>query len=202
MNSCLLQKKQHLFIRIKWMDHSLSEVRETITKPVFCISLIPSMAILTLGSNMLWSLWLALTQLWSLTQQEFQPSWKFLLTPVIHFVPVQILRTVSEAVSQVNTSPTCGDRNSQSVIQCFHQYPYRTAYAPGSSSCRSLTSPLFSWVPLCWQEIPAGNCFPAFHLRLRKMLTEGLMCKCEVICLNTYFFGQPCAVPCHSVKPH
>lgn len=126
---------------------------------------------------------------------------------MLHFVPVQISRTVNEAVSQVNMSPSHEDTNSQSIIQCFHQYPYRTAHGPGSSSCRSLTSlPHYSREYLyaykrC-TEIPAGNCFPTFLLRLRKTLTQGLMCKCEVICLNTYFFGQPCAVPCHSVKPH
>lgn len=86
-------------------------------------ALIPSMAILSLGSNMLWSLWLALAKLCSLTQQEFQPGWKFSLTPMIHFVPVQILGTANEAVSQVTMSQSLEDRNSQSVIKSFHQYP-------------------------------------------------------------------------------
>lgn len=29
---------------------------------------------------------------------------------------------------------------------------------------------------------------------------QGLMCKCEAFCLSIYFFGQPCAVPCHLGK--
>lgn len=115
------------------MDRPLSVQKWLKQKQSLCsaFALNPSMAILILGSNMLWSLWLALTKLWSLTQQEFQPGWKILLTPVIHFVPVQIPGTVSVAVSQVNTTPSRGDGNSQPVIQCFHQYPSGQPVAQG-----------------------------------------------------------------------
>lgn len=155
------------------------------------------MAILILGSNMLWSLWLALAKLWSLTQQEFQMK-------IFTYSCDTFCSSANPRDSE--WSPSRGDKfpTSHPVLS---PVSFRTACGTGSSSCRSLTSlPHYSHEYLCaykrYTEIPAGNCFPKFHLRLCKTFTQGLMCKCEIICLNIYFFGQPCAVPCHSVKPH
>lgn len=206
MNSCLLLKKQDLFIRIKWMDHSL--FRSDWNNNQACVLHLlqfPQWPFLSLAQTCSGACdWLLLNSglshsrnpslveifylllCYILFQCRSQGQWVklFLRWTWAHHVKTQIPHQSSSAF----TSIPKGQPMAQGLPAVDPWLPhYSHEYLYGYKRCT---------------EIPAGNCFPTFLLRLHKTLTQGLMCKCEVICLNTYFFGQPRAVPCHSVKPH
>lgn len=87
-----------------------SGVTEAITKPVFCICCNSHNGHAYPSHKHVLELATGSCQNSCLPHGRItQPGLKFLLTPVIPFVPAEILRTVSAAVSQVHVSPSCED---------------------------------------------------------------------------------------------
>lgn len=188
---------------------------------------------------------------------------------MIPFVLVEILRTVSEAVSQVHVSPSCGETwipNQPSktftsllrgqceaeglpAVDLWPQSPLPTIlmsifmltgdvlkilpkttshhYFSDYRTLRMVRTEGFYSEILVWEWDRGGflaqkrqdrrkNCRNRWmivlsHIRSFTCLSKiwdisqfqswFLTCKCEAFCLNTYSFGQPCAVPCHPEKP-